>query len=226
MPNPIFCGVVTAPRPVPTINRCVDSLRRAGFMFPIVLAEPGSEIAINATTVYQGKKQGSIRNHLNLLDASLHSDCEHALLCEDDILVHPDTKRVLEQLRDQDGIISIYTAASHRHARGLHWLNRGDKLMGSLGLMMSRQQMRDVLDHPMANQDLDERGGFDLLLSEIAGDLGIRIGLLNPSPGIHIATHSAIPGHGSNEVERNRNTATPASFNHSLMHQLFPNGTP
>lgn len=113
--NKWFCAVATAPRKIPTVQTCLESMRVAGFD-PFVFAEPGSAVLppeFKETTITHQKKLGVWHNWLFSLRYALeNSDANIIMTVQDDSLFHPDSKQFTESFlwpHDKVGFVSLYT---------------------------------------------------------------------------------------------------------------------
>ena len=110
-----FCAVTTAPREIPTIKTCLESLQIAGFE-PFVFAEPGSPdlpLEFKETTIRNKKKKGVWHNWLDSIRYALNnSDANIIMTVQDDSLFHPDSKSFTESIlwpHKKVGFVSLYT---------------------------------------------------------------------------------------------------------------------
>jgi len=110
-----FCAVTTAPRRVPTVKTCTESLVVAGFE-PFLFAEPDTILsdADNEFVIRHKEKKGVWHNWLYSARYALdNSDANIILTVQDDSLFHPDSKTFLENhilWPDTNvGFVSLYT---------------------------------------------------------------------------------------------------------------------
>lgn len=113
-------GITTAPRPGDAnyLPQCVQSWRRAGWE-PIVFAEPGSDLTgVEAEVVQRQRRYGCWHNWLTMLDQLLvlEPDADAVLTIQDDVLVSPGSRKVVERLMwpsSQVGVVGLYTAGHY-----------------------------------------------------------------------------------------------------------------
>ena len=240
-----FTAVTSAPRRVPTVNGTVESLRWAGFN-PYVFAEPGTSIEDkSAVGCVHVQRLGVWHNWVYAAEKAYESGYPHCLITQDDINVHEDTREVLELLFAKSKayeMISVYTPRAYsyennnvsrrRRKPGLYDAIQAELLFGAVGFAYRRQTLGKMLEHPLIDNwrgvkeaKLPEDAvNSDVAIGKICSALGIRIWFPTPSFGIHTSRVSSIPGHGNNDVKRNRNAEDPARNTEPLWEQLFPGG--
>lgn len=201
-------GVLTAPRPEPTIGQTLRGLRDAGFDDVHLFAEPGSiippEFAHWPRTVH-GRRLGNIPNFFVSLAALFlgQPDADAYGLFEDDF----ETARGLRAWCDEQfwpvgsGLVSLYTCQAHQdlepgwHVRalgtfrtfgGLAFVFRRDVLQAFLGDGRVLETRRRGLIH-----------GIDQVVGEWAARRGIGVAYHTPSLVAHI-------GHSSTQAEIHR----------------------
>jgi hypothetical protein len=225
----------------PTVNRTVESLQLAGFN-PLVFAEPDTWIDDRkAIGAIHPKRLGVWHNWIYAATCAYQSDEEYALIVQDDLDVHPDTRFTLEKLfaTYPHQVISVYTPRAYSHENntiagprlrpGLYPV-QSKRLWGAVGFAWRRDVLGNVLQHPIIDLWRGAKPALrseDIVNSDVAiGQIlyGMRVPIWFPTPsfGIHTSKYSTIPGHGGNDVERNRNAEGPADFREPLWHQVFP----
>lgn len=234
--------MTTAPRRDPTLLSTVLSLQQAGWN-PFVYAEPNSPLTVDVPVIEHKTRKGVWHNWVFAVQKSIQSSREFALICQDDVAVHPESMAALETLFDgvvNQGPISVYTPRAYGYANGniqrdrlppgIHKVHPQNNLWGAVGIAWRVDDLRKVIEHPLiltwrgvkpaaAQQDICNS---DVAIGKILQSLALPIWYPVPSMGVHTASFSSIPGHGSNDVTRNRNAESPAKFTDPLWRQLFP----
>ena len=111
-----FVAVTTAPREVPTVGTCLESLTVAGFR-PYIFAEPntnGIDMDIYNERMFQHEeRQGVWRNWIYSAKYAIeNSNAEIIMTVQDDSLFHPDSKTFAESIlwpARNVGFVSLYT---------------------------------------------------------------------------------------------------------------------
>lgn len=242
-PSDWFCAVTTAPRMEPTLYRTVKSLQDAGWE-PFVYAEPDSPLPVTCSVIEHKQRKGVWGNWVFAVQKAVQSNRKYALICQDDIEVHPESMSVLDWLFEdfaKEGPISVYTPRAYgfsggdtRRSRltpGVYPL-RPKNLWGAVGIAWRVSELRVVLESPTIAswrgvkpaRLSEDVVNSDVAIGRILAEMDVPIWFPVPSFGIHTARYSSIPGHGSNEVRRNRNAENPADPDEPLMPQVFPLG--
>lgn len=108
--------VTTAPRRGTTLERCIKSMRIAGWD-PIVFAEPGS-FSVDAETIEHPKRLEVWRNWLTSVKWALkNTDADVILTVQDDSVFHPDSRELAERLLWPDSncaFLSLYIAKHYQ----------------------------------------------------------------------------------------------------------------
>jgi GT2 family glycosyltransferase len=211
------CGMTTAPRPVPTLSRSIDSLRTAGFGPFHLFAEPGTTLAnLPAdTTVHRrpqrlGVWQNLVQSLRDLL--ALHPEADTIALFQDDVVSLRDVREWLEHdlwPSPRTGCVSIYSPDWHGYeAAGVEAVRRirGTQIMGACGLIFPRHAVERILAHPLSttwrgcydkNQFVENpvhRKASDTFVGHVLSELGLEKFAYSPSLLQHFADTSAI-GH-------------------------------
>jgi hypothetical protein len=220
-----WCVVITtAPRPIPTIKRTIASVRMM-HLEPIIFAEPDS-IPVNAKTFTNETRKGVWDNWRQAAKWAIdNTTADKILMLQDDVTLHPQTKRVIEPHlwpSGNTGFVSLYTPAHYQTKKpiGLHRV-RTSALWGACAMIWERNVLQEVLDHsitakwlgvaPSSNkQAVMERRkanrymiqNSDTAIGHIMNAMGREMWFVTPSPATHIATTSAI-NHGGNKGKRN-----------------------
>jgi hypothetical protein len=181
----IAVGIITAPRPRPTLAQSFESYEKAGFEGPThIFAEPGSQDVPMATSVKvhrNPERLGNFRNWARALSQLLMVNEAWLMVCEDDIRWARGARDVLEndlyrwQRKDDDiGAISLYlpirmskvieTTYGVPLMRGWYPLNLGRKTWGAQCLVLRRtwaemllqdQVLLDLLADPSKDKNVD-----------------------------------------------------------------------
>lgn len=234
-----FVAITTAPRKNPTLYDCVGSIRDAGWE-PVVFAEPGSP-PTNCQTIANPVRLGVWHNWLAAMKGGLQTDARYILTFQDDVLIHPDSRKIAEHaIDDCKGFLSLYTMRKYGRMRGNGIVRIYTKsLWGACALIFPRHVAEQVVNHPIAQgwlgatpktkatrqQTYENRrnnphriGNSDTAIGKLMNALGLPMMFVNPSPAVHIAQFSAM-GHGGNQG--NRNCDPCADFEKPLMEQVY-----
>ena len=237
--NEWFCGITSAPRKNPTLASTVTSLQAAGFE-PKVFAEPGTIVPTSAMGEIHKNRRGVWRNWVYTVTQAVRSEAEYVLITQDDTSVHPDTQAVLDQLFENPRykVISTYTPRAYSHENqkstgrrnlpGVYPIS-SKTLWGAVGLAYRREVLVDALNHDLIGtwrgvkpaRNPEEIVNSDVAIGRILYAARVPVWFPTPSFGVHTSQYSSIPGHGSNDVRRNRNAEEPANWNLPLWDQLF-----
>lgn len=203
-------GIVTAPRANPTLETTLKSVWAAGWM-PVVYAEPDSPIPADAKAVKRPERLGLWRNWLKTAGQLLSADTSHVLICEDDVELCPDARRIVEGMTwpADVGCVSLYTASPyHRDSDGIHDLPTGN-FWGACALAFPAAVLRKVLDHKFIRGWSSDKG-TDQAVGKALEAMGLRILGFSPSLGQHIgetSTHSKRANEGNRKAKAVRRTA-------------------
>lgn len=157
-----FVAVTTAPRRVPTVNTCLESLVLAGFS-PYVFAEPntnGLDIeAYGARLIQNEERKGVWHNWIHSARYAIeNSDAEIIMTVQDDSLFHPDSKIFTESIlwpAKDVGFVSLYTPKHYsfkpknkleERAPGVNRIYT-KSLWGACALVWPRKVLEEVLQH-------------------------------------------------------------------------------
>ncbi len=201
-------GLVTAPRPEPTIGQTLESLRAAGFDSVHIFAEPGSPIPDEfrgfPVTVH-GRSLGNLGNFFTSLFAlyMMNPRAEAYALFQDDILaargLRPWCDR--EFWPEQTGLVSFFTSRVYS-ADTVGWrvLRLGFfRTYGAQAFAFRRDVLEQFLTDGRSLQFRKTRDeGDDAVVGEWATRAGIGIAYHTPSLVQHVGTAAAIArvGHG------------------------------
>jgi hypothetical protein len=207
----------------------------------VVFAEPGSPDVKSVDYVVNSERLGVWYNWVQAAQVAVQVNRPYSLIVQDDLIIHPETKSVLTEIFD-DGVVSVgpvsvYTPAAYSHYGnkvtskvknpGLHAI-KAKQLWGAVGFAWRTIDLKLVLSHPLIHswrgvkpcQDKSQVVNSDVAIGNIISGYGWAAWFPHPSFGEHISRYSSIPGHGSNDVERNRNAEFVADFNLPLAKQL------
>ena len=152
-------GVTTAPRPEPTIKRCLRSLVKAGWDMPRIFAEPGVQLTAEFGHLPMTTRQetsGAWPNWwLGLSELVLRQpEADAYLMVEDDVLFCRNLRSWLEQElwpADRVAVVSLFTPQIYaKEVRGWHITSAGAGLAGAQGLVFPNVAARMLLAHPWA----------------------------------------------------------------------------
>jgi glycosyltransferase involved in cell wall biosynthesis len=199
-------GLLTAPRPAPTILTTLRSLRMAGFGPVHIFAEPGSwlpeEFGDYPRTVHL-QRRGNIANFYSSLVA-LHQEQPDA----DGYAVFQDDVRIAGGLRAWCegqfwplgvGLVSLFTPRVHAADEpGWHLLSSGFyRVFGGQALVFRRDVLRQFLADPQVLHELHHgRHNDDAVVSAWATRQGLPIAYHTPSVVQHIGVVSSIYENG------------------------------
>ncbi len=165
-------GVTTAPRQKPTLERMLDSLKRAGWINPRLFVEPDTELPSNAVGLPVSQRDselGAFPNwYLGLCELVMRDPRVDAyFLCQDDVVFCHGLRGYLERAlwpAERTGIVSAY-CASHVSAGkplGFQADDRGWDTWGALALVFPNESARAFLTHPSVLQHRVEGPGDGL----------------------------------------------------------------
>jgi len=197
------CGVLTAPRAAPTLDRTLASLAAAGFT-PSVFAEPGAEVPPHAACERNEMRLGNWRNWRHAARVLLASGASHILICEDDYVAAPALRAELETPWDAAiGCRTGYTASVyHQHAGGRHKI-ACHNFRGACCLAFPRDVLQQVVEHPIAARwrgatpaaNPADVKDADVAVGKILQALKLGIEGWSPSLGQHVGQTSTLyPG--------------------------------
>ena len=200
-------GMLTAPRPVATLERSLVELRRAGFRQDVhVFAEPGT----NARTgddvfVHRNRaKLGAWRNWCQAARYMLGStNAPYILMCEDDIQLSicaaASLQHAMQSLPASNwGFASLYSPRHNlkQHLGQSGWLSvKARGLWGALAWCFTRKSLQSVLGSRIANRHIGDRD-TDLVVSQAMLSLGLHTFFHSPSLGAHTGAGISSLGHG------------------------------
>lgn len=161
----IAVGIITAPRPRPTLAQSFQSYEAAGFKcLTHVFAEPGSQdvpMAANVMVHRNTERRGNFRNWTRALEQLLMVNEAWLMVCEDDIRWARDACSVLERellnwTHRDAGAISLYLPirmskmieqahGARSLSRGWHALNLGRKTWGAQCMVFHRSWAQALL---------------------------------------------------------------------------------
>ena len=159
-----FCAVTTAPRKVPTLDTCLESMQIAGFE-PFIFAEPDSpelSVEFDPFLIRNEEKKGVWFNWINSLHYALeNTDANVIMTVQDDSLFHPDCKSFLEDHvlwpDTQVGFVSLYTPKHYSIKPRFKTVPRPTgvnrvitrSLWGACALVWPRKIVEEMLEDPI-----------------------------------------------------------------------------
>jgi hypothetical protein len=162
--NKWYCAVTTAPRQIPTLNTCLQSLQIAGWE-PLIFAEPSSARPVKEFDEFymvNEKRKGVWHNWLHSLRYGLeNTDANIFLTVQDDSLFHPDSKLFVEKVlwpAQNVGFVSLYTPKHYSikpkfktkaRPAGVNRIHT-KSFWGACGLVWPRSVVEDIVEHPFA----------------------------------------------------------------------------
>lgn len=220
-------AITTAPRRDCTLQRCVDSVRNAGWE-PIIFAEPGST-KTDAQTFENPERKGVWHNWRDSCGWILRNTKSQLILTvQDDSFFHPDSRTFAESIlwpAKNAAFVSLYTpkhytlnGAKEYRPAGVNRI-KTRSLWGACALIWDRRVLEAVVYHKIAKswvgaaRNNKQRKQFlqrpkyktansDTAIGKICNALRRPMYFVDPSPVSHIAVHSSI-GHGDNKGRRN-----------------------
>ncbi len=206
-PESIAVAMITAPRPVPTVERSLHELRRAGFAQTIcVFEEPGTDLALRpgVRLFSNAERLGPWPNWRRAAASLLElTDTPFLLICEDDICLRPDAAlgllyAVQTLPRDDWGYVSLYTPWHNVRGQtlvsGWQALPVGDNGWGALAYCFTRDSLQALLTFTAPLAACAE-GHTDLFVSSALGQLGRSCYFHVPSLGDHTGEGISSLGH-------------------------------
>lgn len=202
-------GVLTAPRPTPTIAETLRSLARAGFSDLHLFAEPGSWIPdefAHLPRTRHGRRLGNVGNFHTTLTTLLflEPEADAFVVFQDDVEAPPGLREWCERefWPHSAGIVSLYTCgAQHDQSPGWRLLSPGlHHTLGGLGFVFRRSVLEEFLcdGRSFAFRRAKARTCDDGVLGEWVARRGASIAYHTPSLLGHTGTHSSLEldGHG------------------------------
>ncbi len=150
-------GVTTAPREVPTLARCLESLRLAGWETPRLFVEPGAEIPAefaHLPVTPRSEALGEWPNwFLSLGELYLRDpEADAYLMVQDDTVFCSGVRAFLEAELwpgDRVGLVSVYCPAPYaREEAGWVKVAAGGGVVGALTFVFPNAAVRALLAHP------------------------------------------------------------------------------
>lgn len=200
-------GVTTAPRGVPTLERCLASLARAGWGRPRIFAEPEAPVPAGLSVTRRASRMGAWPNwylalaELVLLDPL--ADCY--FLSQDDVVYCRHVREFLEQdlwPARETGLVSLYCPSIYHGKQqlpnyGPHEVAEGFGLVGALTYLFpaasARALLQDtqVIEHRLKGR---HRGlcNIDAVVGRWAQQTGRKVFYYSPALATHIGETSSI----------------------------------
>ena len=200
-------GVTTAPRRVSTLERCLTSLRSAGWGRPRLFAEPGVELRSEFADLPLTRRDetlGAFPNwYLGLCELVLREPRAGAyLICQDDVLFSKGLRDYLERTlwpAPDVGVVSVYCPSHYGGDKpaGYHIEDRGWDSWGALAYVFPNPSARALLSDPLVVNHRHHGPGDGVRnIDSVAGGWCQRTGrpyfVHVPSLAQHIGTTSTI----------------------------------
>jgi len=181
--------VLTAPRPEPTLERTLESLRRAGWPDCLVSEDPGSRGQFSAWIEALGRI------------VRWRPDADAYLVIEDDVAFCRDLRKYAERTlwpdrADKVALCSPYSPAVYRaERRGWNRQDRGFHLVGALAWILPPKAACDVLRDlsPLVGTEASRRGA-DYLVGDWAAKTGRSVWYHTPSLAQHTGLRNSARG--------------------------------
>ncbi len=208
-PDCLAIAMLTAPRPVRTVDRSLTELRRAGFTQPIrVFAEPDTEVtpAPDVSVTVNPRRLGMWANWRQAAEWLLnHSSAPFLLICEDDIRLSRDASLALLHAintlpHDDWGYASLYAPAHNFSILGRQpefgWqaLALAGGAWGSLAYCLSRSALAEMLASSIVRTHAGDRE-TDSVVSSALGALERKCYFHVPSLCEHAGAGISSVGH-------------------------------
>ena len=220
-------GITSAPRPRPTLARCVASVIGAGFA-PTVYAEPGTDLTgVSCPVVVRPERLGCWRNYVQTLRDLLAAEprAQAIVIFQDDIVVAQRTREFLEHdlwPSDRTGVVSLYSPDfklyEAREKTGWKRIH-SQWLMGACAMVYPREVAEALSRHTTW------RGGAKRTIKDPAKWKAVDTWIghavhaekrhayyPNPSLCQHIAETSSIGHGGNNSLRRGRHFRRSGKF--------------
>ena len=217
----LVTGITVAPRVgEQLLDRCVDSLSRAGFSRPTVFAEPGSPItdhvSLMCNVVQRDIKLGEWHNWLSGLAQLLEDnhEADTIMMVQDDVYFCSSIHLWLSKTiwpSPHCGAVSVYVSRRYRTApKGLSALSteQAFNMAGACAVVFPRHVAEQLVDHGLTHgwrghtlrlkrdPPPDRMEGVDTYIGETLTAMGYEIWIHNPSMSEHDSVHSTL-GHGN-----------------------------
>ncbi len=197
-------GVTTAPRRRPTLERCLDSLRRAGWENPWIFAEPGVDIPprfAKLSVSVRARPLGAWRNWWLALTELFQRDerADAYLLIQDDVVFCRELRTYLETVlwpAPNLAAVSLYSPSARNTLTGFDRLTAAT-LPGALALVLPNVAARMLLgDEQLLTHGRRQPPRLSALIDVAVGDwarrAGLPIFLHEPSLAQHIGDTSTL----------------------------------
>ena len=160
--NKWYCAVTTAPREIPTLDTCLDSLEICGFK-PFIFAEPNSpkpHARHEEFIIQNEERRGVWWNWIDSLKYGIeNTDANIFLTVQDDSMFHPDCKAFAEKILwpdDRTGFVSLYTPKHYNIVPKFKTKTRpiginriySRALWGACAMIWPRAVVEAMLEHP------------------------------------------------------------------------------
>lgn len=212
-------GVTTAPRPVATVSRTVESLKQSGF-HPIVFAEPRSDVNLDCLVIERQHRLGCWRNYVQTIKdlLQLRPQAEAIAIFQDDIVVCRDLRDFLEHdlwPSAQTGVVSLYSAEEYEAGESVGIDRRGKMILGLCAAIYPRHIAEKLVSDEYSKDwrgchaqqgyvdDPVKKKAADTWVAESLKKMNKKVYHYRPSLAQHVAETSAI-GHGGNAQIRQR----------------------
>lgn len=207
--------MITAPRPVPTVDESLRDLRHGGFTGPIqVFAEPNAHVhpAPGVRIRWNSRRFGMWSNWMHCAATLLReTDARWLLICEDDIRLARGAANALRIAADtlpaqSWGYASLFTprhnAEDSTASAGWQSFDLGWRAIGSLAYCFTRESLIALL-HSKTILLHAETKGTDSIISEAFARIGRKLYFHLPSLCDHSGAdnssvgHATFPGHAA-----------------------------
>jgi hypothetical protein len=211
----IACGMISAPRPVSTASKCLQSLEDS-VCSTIIFHDPYATSVTSYICEFQKSDRNRLGNFQNWVYASRclleHSDAEAILIAEDDALFAPNIYELLQ--RDlwpslDCGVVSLYCPKMSQYSTANQGLNKtrittgkslttAGNLVGALALVFPRSVLQEIAYHPSVetwkgshgqasnpNTKPWERKAVDTWIGQVLKDMGKTAWHYSPSLVYH-----------------------------------------
>ena len=180
----IAVAITTAPRPVPTLNKSIQSFRQAGFDEKIHIFADGISPEVedqNVSIIVNEPKLEELANWFSALDYLLSLNTDWVMLIQDDATWAKNSKKQLE--KDLEHVsklpdVGFYSLFTHRTVykrlpkeTGIHCINREYRGDGAVCYVFPRDAAMKLAEEP-ANRQWHTKRNTDNVVSGRLNDMG------------------------------------------------------
>ncbi len=196
-------AVITAPREIQTINKCISSIWAAGYHGAIHIFAESETKNVNHENVHRNKKKlGAFGNYNRALTWMIeNTTSDEIVILNDDLLLHKDAFKHTK-VNFNYGYLCLFTVEQDiphidRNQKGWIKIKTGINTWGA-GFLMKRETAKQLVEHPFYQERLitSPEKGIDATVSETMLQMNKKMFVHNPSLSEHIGEKSSIIGRG------------------------------